>query len=229
MAFFILQTAAVTDTVATQAGQGGIRLLDLLLKGGFFMIPILILSIIAVYIFFERLFAFKTANQDPDHIIDSVEEHMHAGNLNAALAACQQHETPVARVLEKGLKRIGKEVKYIESAMENEAQLELFKLEKRLPLLATIAGVAPMVGFLGTVTGMIKAFYDLSANAEGGVVDSGLLAGGIYEAMVTTAAGLTVGIIAYVAYNLLVAQLNKITYTMEYSSNQFLDILQEPA
>lgn len=225
---FLLQNNAVADTVATESAQQSIRLIDLLLKGGFFMIPILILSIIAFYIFFERLFAFKSANKDPDDLIDSVEDHMLDGNLNAALATCQQHETPVARILEKGLKRIGKEVRTIESSMENEAQLELFRLEKRLPMLATIAGAAPMVGFLGTVTGMIKAFYDLSSNAEGGVIDSGLLASGIYEAMVTTAAGLTVGIIAYIGYNILVAQLNKVTYTMEYSASQFLDILQEP-
>ncbi len=228
MYLILLQTNAVSDTLSTQTAQEGISYLSLLMKGGFFMIPILILSILAFFIFFERLFAFRAASQNPDSILNSVENHMLSGNLNAAIAACQQHETPTARVLEKGLKRIGKDVKQIESSMENEAQLELFQLEKRLPMLATIAGAAPMIGFLGTVTGMIKAFYDLSANAQGGMVDSGLLAEGIYEAMVTTASGLVVGIIAYIGYNILVAQLNKISYSIEYSANQFLDILQEP-
>jgi len=223
---FLLQ--ANTDTLATETAQSGISLFQLLMKGGFFMIPILILSILALFIFFERLFTINQAIKEPEALMGTVSKHILNGNVNGAIAACQEKETPIGRIIEKGLRRLGKPMKSIEKAMEGVAKLELLQLEKRLPLLATIAGAAPMVGFLGTVTGMIKAFYDLANNADGGVIDSGLLANGIYEALITTAAGLTVGIIAYIGYNFLAARINKVIFQIENASNQLSDLLQEP-
>lgn len=223
MSLFLLQASNAVEAVDEETKMS---LLQLLMKGGYFMIPILILSFIAIAIFIERYIAISKASKVSDGFMQNIKDYMLGGNIKAALSVCKQEESPTSRMIEKGLKRIGKPIKDIEVAIENVGKLELLQLEKRLATLATIAGVAPMIGFLGTVTGMIRAFYNL-ANA-GTNVDPGLLAGGIYEAMLTTAAGLSVGIIAYIGYNVLVAMVETVIYKMEATSVAFLDVLQEP-
>lgn len=216
----------VDTTMVGQNTAETISLFQLLTKGGWFMIPIFLLSMVAVFLFVERLIAISKAGKIDENFIRTVKDYMIGGNRDAAIAVCQQEDTPTARMIEKGLKRLGKPIENIESAIENVGQLELLQLEKRLAIIATIAGVAPMIGFLGTVTGMIRAFFNLSK--AGTNIDPGLLAGGIYEAMVTTAAGLAVGIVAYLFYNILVGMVERVVYKMQATSTAFMDVLQEP-
>ncbi len=216
-----------TDSLATAAQPAKLSILSLLAKGGLFMIPLLLLSILAIYVLIERYIVIRKASRMDDDFLGPVKDYMIGGNIDGAMTVCRQENTPISRMILKGLKSLGKPIRDIEASIENVGKLELLQLEKRLSLLALISGVAPMVGFLGTVTGMIRAFYNLS-NA-GNNIDPGLLAGGIYEAMLTTAAGLAVGIIAYIAYNLLVTMVEKVIYKMEATSVAFLDVLQEPS
>jgi len=225
MNIFLLQVPDSIGVAATETTR--ISLLSLLAKGGWFMLPLLILSLLAVYIFIDRYLQIQKAKKIDPEFMQNVKDYVIGGNVQGALTLCQNTDSPVARMIEKGVRRIGKPLPTIEAAIENIGKLELLQLEKRLPALATIAGVAPMIGFLGTVTGMIRAFYQLSAS--GGDVDPKMLSIGIYEALVTTAAGLAVGIIAYVGYNFLVSQVEKVIFKMEASSVDFLDLLQEPA
>jgi len=190
------------------------------------MIPIAICSFVAVYIFFERLSIINKANKSPDSFIAQIKDLVQRGDINGARLLCGQFDTPIARMLEKGVARIGSPLKNIEASVENVAKIELFKLEKNLSVLATVAGAAPMMGFLGTVLGMVNAFIAIAQ--EEGAVSPRLLANGIYEAMITTVAGLIVGIIAYLGYNFLVTRVSKMVHKMEYSSIEFLDLLQEP-
>ena len=190
------------------------------------MIPIFLLSIVAVYVFVERVLNIKKASQIGDHFFDDIKKQVLNGDINSAKVLCAQNDSPVARMIEKGLSRLGTELKNIEASIENVGRIEIYKLEKNLSLLATISGAAPMIGFLGTVTGMIRAFMSIAQ--EEGTVSPKLLSSGIYEAMITTAAGLFVGIIAYLGYNYLVTRVQKLVYKMEYTSINFLDLLQEP-
>ena len=190
------------------------------------MIPIFILSIMAIYIFIERLLIIRKAAQNPSGLMERVKSLVLNGDIVSARLLCGQTDTPIARMLEKGVSRIGSPLKNIEVSIENVGKIEIYNLEKNLSLLATVSGAAPMVGFLGTVTGMIQAFIAIAQ--EEGSVSPKLLSSGIYEAMITTAAGLIVGIIAYLAYNYLVAQVAKIVHKMEYTSVEFIDLLQEP-
>ena len=190
------------------------------------MIPIALCSVVAVYIFFERLATINKANKNPDTFIIQIKDLVQHGDISGAKLLCGQFDTPIARMLEKGVARIGSPLKTIEASVENVAKLELFKLEKNLSMMATVAGVAPMMGFLGTVTGMVGAFIAIAQ--EEGSVSPKLLANGMYEAMVTTVAGLVVGIIAYLGYNYLVTRVSKMVHKMEYTSIEFLDLLQEP-
>lgn len=199
---------------------------SLAMKGGPIMIPIALSSFVAVYIFFERLFTINKANQSPDTFINQVKDLIQRGDINGARLLCNQYDTPIARMMEKGVARIGSPLKNIEASVENVAKLELFKLEKGLSVLATVAGAAPMMGFLGTVMGMVSAFMAIAQ--EEGSVSPKLLSNGIYEAMITTVAGLVVGIIAYLGYNYLVTRVSKMVHKMEYTSIEFLDLLQEP-
>jgi len=217
----------VTDSLATTAQPEKLSILSLLMKGGLFMIPLLLLSILAIYVLIERYIVIRQAAKMDDGFLGPVKDYMLGGNIDGAITVCKQEDSPISRMIHKGLKGLGKPIRDIEASIENVGKLELLQLEKRLSLLALISGVAPMVGFLGTVTGMIRAFYNLS-NA-GNNIDPGLLAGGIYEAMLTTAAGLAVGIIAFIAYNLLVTMVEKVIYKMEATSVAFLDVLQEPS
>jgi biopolymer transport protein ExbB len=215
-----------TDTLSTAAADDSVSLLDLTLSGGIAMIPIFILSIVAVYIFVERLLIIQRASKTPTGLMERVKSLVLNGDIISARLLCSQTDTPIARMLEKGISRIGSPLKNIEASIENVGKIEIYNLEKNLSLLATVAGAAPMVGFLGTVTGMIQAFIAIAQ--EEGTVSPKLLSSGIYQAMITTAAGLIVGIIAYLAYNYLVTQVQKVIFSMEYSSVEFIDLLQEP-
>ena len=198
----------------------------LAMKGGPIMIPIVLSSFVAVYIFFERLATINRANKNPDSFINQIKDLVQRGDVSGARLLCNQYDTPIARMLEKGVARIGSPLKSIEASVENVAKIELFKLEKNLSVMATVAGAAPMMGFLGTVMGMVTAFISISQ--EEGSVSPKLLANGIYEAMITTVAGLIVGIVAYLGYNFLVTRVSKMVHKMEYSAIEFLDLLQEP-
>ena len=203
------------------------NVLDMALNGGIMLIPIVILSVIAVYLLVERYLTIKKAREYDPLFIKRIKDMVVDGNIKGAQSLCEATNTPIARMLEKGLSRIGKPLQDIQVAVQNVGNLEVSKLEKGMPLLATISGAAPMIGFLGTVTGMIKTFYTLAQNADG--IQVGSLSGGIYEAMVTTVGGLIVGIIAYISYNSLTAMIDKVIYRMESTTMEFLDILHEPA
>ncbi|HRX12636.1 MAG TPA: MotA/TolQ/ExbB proton channel family protein, partial [Draconibacterium sp.] len=196
-------------------------------KGGWIMIPILLLSVVAVYIFFDRYFAIKKAGKFDAALLEKVKIYITGGKIDAALALCKSTDNPASRMLEKGISRIGRPLADVNGAIEIVGNLEISKLEKGLPVLASVAGGAPMTGFLGTVMGMIQAFYDMS-NA-GNNIDVTLLSAGIYQAMVTTVAGLIVGIIAYFAYNILVSNVEKVVFKMEATTSEFMDLLNEPA
>jgi Biopolymer transport proteins len=213
----------ITDNTA--APEQAISILDLAIAGGILMYPIVLSSLIAIYIFVERIRTINKANESPEAFMSRIKELVMKGDVNGAKLLCAQHDTPVSRMIEKGVSRIGSPLKNIEASIENVGKIELFKLEKNLSVLATIAGAAPMMGFLGTVIGMVQAFISIAQ--EEGSVSPKLLADGIYTAMITTVAGLIVGIIAYLGYNYLVTRVSKVVHKMEYSSVEFIDVLQE--
>ena len=215
------------DTMATGAEGISTKFFSLALKGGWIMVPILLLSIIGVYIFFDRYFAIKRAGKIDMTLMEKVKAYIMTGKIDAAIALCRSTDNPASRMIEKGISRIGRPLTDVNAAIENVGNLEISKLEKGLPVLASVAGGAPMIGFLGTVMGMIQAFYDMS-NA-GNNIDVTLLSTGIYQAMVTTVAGLIVGIIAYFAYNILVSNVEKVVFKMEATTSEFMDLLNEPA
>ncbi|HLT73181.1 MAG TPA: MotA/TolQ/ExbB proton channel family protein [Cyclobacteriaceae bacterium] len=220
-------TQIVTDSTAVaDAADQSISVWELTLEGGPIMIPIGIMFVIAIYLFIERLLTINKANQDPGTFMNKVKELVLRGDVTAARMLCSQHNSPVARMIEKGISRIGSPLKTIEASIENVGRLEIFKLERNLTTLATIAGSAPMIGFLGTVIGMVRAFIAISQ--EEGSVSPKLLSSGIYTAMITTVAGLVVGIVAYLAYNYLISRVQKVVHKMEYTSIDFIDLLQEP-
>lgn len=206
--------------------EESISLLELLTNGGYMMLPILLLWMVAIYIFVERTRTLGAAAKTPESFKDQIRSLVISGDISGALMLCSKMDTPVARMIEKGLNRIGNPLKNIEVSIENVGKLEIYRLEKNLNLLATISGAAPMIGFLGTVTGMIQAFIAIAQ--EEGAVSPKLLSSGIYEAMITTAAGLFVGILAYLGYNFLVSKVGKVIHTMESNVIDFIDLLQEP-
>lgn len=215
------------DSLALLEGSASsdIGLLELLVKGGYMMIPLYLLFIMAIFIFIERVITLKKASKTPKGMIDQVKMMVQSGNIEQAKLICQGEETPVAHMVAKGLERIGSPLKNIEVAIENVGKIEIYKLEKNLGLLATVSGAAPMIGFLGTVAGMIRAFIGVAQ--EEGMVSPKLLSTGIYEAMITTATGLVVGIVAYLGYNYLVTQVSKLIHNMEYTTIEFIDLLQD--
>lgn len=221
-----ITTAVATDTLSTAADTGSVQVIDLLFKGGVMMVPIALLSLLAVYVYVERIRTLKQALQTPEDFMDKVKSMVSSGDIDGAKLACVELDTPSSRMIGKGLSRIGHPLKNIEVSIENVGKIEIYKLERNLPLLATVSGAAPMLGFLGTVIGMIQAFMSIAQ--EEGAVSPKLLSAGIYEAMVTTAAGLLVGIIAYLGYNYLVTRLQKAVHTMEFAAIEFIDLLQEP-
>ena len=208
-----------------------LAIMDLILSGGvggmLIMLTLFVLSIIAVYIFIERYIAIRKGAREDVDFMNKIKDHIRQGNLQEARNLCQRTDYPVARMIEKGVSRIGKPLSDIGTAIENTGKLELFKLEKNLATLATISGAAPMIGFLGTVIGMILAFHEMAS--AGGNIDVEMLAEGIYTAMVTTVAGLVVGIMAFIGYNMLVSKVEKVVFLLEARSTEFLDILHEPA
>ncbi len=221
-------TAQVVTQAAEQIQQNGLSFWELSLKGGWIMVPILLLSVLAVYIFFERYFVIQKASKMDNHFMEQITHLIKDGKIGEALSYCDGYQHPVARMIKKGISRIGRPLNDINAAIENVGKLEVAKLEKGLTTVATTAGAAPMLGFLGTVMGMIRAFYDM-ASVEGGNINVSLLSNGIYTAMVTTVAGLIVGILAYLAYNFLVAKVEKVVNKLEVSTMEFMDVLNAPA
>jgi len=219
-----VQTTAQPDAAA---GEISLSIWELTLKGGWIMGVLAIMSIIAIYIFVERYLAILQASKEDRNFMNNIRDFIHHGRVDAAIALCKAQSSPISRMIEKGLQRLGKPLNDINAAIENVGKLEVSRLEKNIAGLATIAGAAPMLGFLGTVIGMITAFYDMSM--AGNNVDIVVLSSGIYQAMVTTVGGLIVGIVAYVCYNVLVARIEKLVFILEARATDFMDILQEPA
>lgn len=215
-----LQAAAAAPPVPEK-----ISLFSLLKEGGVLMIPLLVCSIIMVYVFVERWMALRKAKQEDDNFLPRIREQIVSGNLQAAKSLCRGTSSPEARMVEKGISRIGKPIDQIERSMEATGKQEIFKLEKNLSILSTIASIAPMFGFLGTIFGMIVLFFDIQH--QGFSLDS--FTGGIYTKMVTSATGLIIGLLSYIAYKFLNAMLNRQVNRMEVASAEFVDILMEPA
>ncbi len=230
----LLQIPAATNDlgVATQMSveqptEITMSVFDLAMKGGWIMIALAVLSIIAVYIFIERYIAVTKATHYDKDFMERIREYMKDGRIDSAKALCRGNGTPISRMIEKGLSRIGRPLNDINQAIENVGNLEVSKLERGVALLSMIASAAPMLGFLGTVTGMIRAFYNMSM--AGNNIDIELLSSGIYEAMVTTVGGLIVGIIVYIFYTVIVSRIQKVVYLLEAKATEFMDVLNEPA
>ncbi len=216
-----LGTASATDINQ----DGSISLGELLTMGGWIMIPLLFLFVVTIYVFIERFIAIKKASQIDSNFMNIVRDHIVTGNVSAARSFAKNTNSPVARIIDKGIQRIGKPIENIERSMENVGKLELYNMERNLSVLALIAGIAPMFGFLGTIIGMFQLFYSLAATGDFSIQT---MANGIYTKMITSAAGLIIGLIAYIAHNFLTTQVDKTANKMEASSSEFLDVLQEP-
>ncbi|MDR2622105.1 MAG: MotA/TolQ/ExbB proton channel family protein [Dysgonamonadaceae bacterium] len=212
--------------VTSEIIEAKMNLFDLALKGGWIMIPIGLLLFISLVIFIERLLVINKAGKEDASFMNRIKDYIHAGKIESAINLCRMTDTPNSRMIEKGISRLGRPMNDIQVAIENIGNIEVAKLEKGFPWVATAAAAAPMLGFLGTVTGMVRAFFNM-ANA-GSNVDISLLSSGIYEALVTTVAGLIVGIIALLSYNYLVAKVNAVVNVMESRSMEFMDLLNEP-
>jgi len=230
----MLDTAAqaVTDSLAAAAPAAqpvvkDLSVWDLTMAGGWLMIPLALLAVVSIYIFFERFFAINKASRDDAAFMEKIKNHIHQGEVNEALQLCKDTNTPYARMIEKGVSRIGRPMNDVLVAIENVGNMEIAKLEKGFAWLATTAAGAPMIGFLGTVTGMVQAFFQLASAGNNSNVT--ILASGIYEALVTTVGGLVVGIIALFAYNYLTSRVNKVMNKLEGKTMEFMDLLNEPA
>jgi biopolymer transport protein ExbB len=228
---FIQNTAqealpALSGVGADAAGSTKMNLFDMTLKGGPLMIPLVLLSILAIYIFIERLLVINRASKNDPTFMSRIKDYIFDNKIDSAVKLCKQTNNPYARMIEKGISRIGRPMNDVQVAIENVGNIEVAKLEKGLTILASVAGGAPMIGFLGTVTGMVRAFFDM-ANA-GTNVDIIVLSSGIYEAMITTVGGLLVGIPAFFAYNYLVSRVGKIVNNLEGKTMEFMDLLNEP-
>jgi biopolymer transport protein ExbB len=211
---------------AQTTAQTKLTLLDFAIKGGWVMIPIALLSLAAAYIFIERYYVIKKASKEDTNFMNRIKDYIHDGKLDAALALCRSTDTPSARMIEKGISRLGRPLQDISTAIENVGKLEISKLEKGFPTLATITGAEPMLGFLGTVIGMVQSFYAMSQ--AGNNIEVSLLSDGIYTALITTVAGLIVGILGYFAYNTLVVRVERVVFNLEATLTEFMDILNEP-
>ena len=203
------------------------NIMELALKGGWIMIVLAIISIVAVYIFVERYIALNKASKEDKNFINNIKAYIHKGDLEGARSLTKNNDSPIGRMLDKGLIRIGRPLNDINQAVENVGKLEVARLENGVSLVGTIAGLGPSIGFLGTVTGMVKAFFDMST--AGNNIDIQILSSGIYEAMVTTVGGLIVGIICNFLYSILVSKINKIVFLLEARTMEFMDLLHEPA
>ena len=223
MNFSLLQAAEVVEQTSAVSKMS---LWELFNAGGSLMWVLLILGGVTVFIFVERFVAIRRASKLDMHFMNRIRDYISDGKIRSAVELCRKTNTPIARMVEKGIERLGRPMSDVQNAIENVANLEVSRLENGLPSLATIAGGAPMIGFLGTVIGMVRTFMDMSA--AGGTVDMALLSGGMYVAMVTTVGGLVVGIPAYFGYNYLVARIEKFVFQMEANSIAFMDILNQP-
>lgn len=232
LSFIASSTTVAVDSISSAAGIANgataeLSIWELCLEGGFIMIPLVLLSIVCIYIFIERFLVIKKANQEDETFMKRIKDYIHEGEIESAMNLCKKTGSPYARLIGKGISRIGRPMNDVLVAIENTGNLEIAKLGKGLPWLATTAAGAPMLGFLGTVMGMVNAFYNLASAGSAANID--VLAGGIYEALVTTVAGLIVGIIAMFAYNYLVARINKVMNLLEAKTMEFMDLLNEPA
>ncbi|WP_223649698.1 MotA/TolQ/ExbB proton channel family protein [Hymenobacter psoromatis] len=234
MSVFLLQaappvTSIATDTAAAHANAlanaaPGLSLVDLLLKGGWIMLPIVLLLLVSIYIIAERYLTIRRAGGEPESFMTGIRALMVQGDLQGAKLYCAQNPSPLARMVEKGLRRIGLPITEIEASVENVGKIEIARLEKNISILGIIAGIAPMLGFVGTIIGVIKIFYAISSSGEFGITQ---IAGGLYTKMVTSAAGLIVGIIAHIGYHWLSILVERMVFRMENSAIEFMDILQD--
>ena len=215
----VAMAAAQTDA------QKGISLGEMLTMGGFLMLPLALLFLITVYVFFERLIAIRKASKIDENFMNIIRDHIVTGNVTAARSFAKNTNNPVARIIDKGIQRIGKPIDNIEKSMENVGKLELYRMERNLSILSLIAGIAPMFGFLGTIVGMFKLFYNLASTGDFTIQT---MANGIYTKMITSASGLIIGLLAYIAHSYLSTQVDKTANKMEASSAEFIDVLQEP-
>lgn len=240
MLFNLLQTAGLDS--ATETVQDAIRatsaaapvqeemsfsLIEMAAKGGWLMLVLLALSLIAIYIFGKKWWMIHTAGKIDKNFMKDIRDYIHEGKLKSAASLCEKYDSPVARLVQKGIERIGRPLSDIQTAVENTGNAEVARLEKGLPMLATIAGGAPMIGFLGTVLGMVQAFFNMAQ--AGNNLDITLLSSGIYTAMITTVGGLIVGIVAYFGYNYLTSNISDLIFKMENATIDFMDLLHEPA
>ena len=220
----IIDTAK--NAAQTAAADQEIRFGDLLIKGGWVMVPIGILAVLGLVIFFERYFTIRKASKDDANLMVQIRASILSGNLESAKALARNSNNPLGRMLQKGLLRIGRPIKDIEGAIENVGKLEVSKLEKNIGILGIVAGIAPMFGFLGTIIGVIKIFFDISKTDNFSI---GTISGGLYVKMITSAAGLMVGIVAYVGYHILNMMVDKIILRLETDAIEFIDLLEEPS
>lgn len=224
MLLSFLQANVAAEAVATE--ELDFSLIDMAFKGGWLMIPLFLLSVVTIYLFAMKWMTIKRAAKSNPEFMDKIKFLVGSGQHKAAILLCNETDTPVARLVEKGIERLGRPLQDIQAAVENVGNVEVGKLEKGLPMLATIAGGAPMIGFLGTVMGMVQAFFNMAQ--AGSNIDITLLSGGIYTAMVTTVAGLIVGIMAYFGYNFLTSKVSDVVFRMQSTTVELMDMLQEP-
>lgn len=227
---FLLQIDTMTQAVADSAAQTAasaqeLRFIDLLFKGGWVMLPLLLLFFLALVIFIERYLTIRKAAKDETNLMQQVKHSITSGKLESAIAICRGSNTALGRMLQKGLLRIGRPIKDIEGAIENVGKLEVSKLEKNISILGIVAGIAPMLGFVGTISGVIRIFYNISLTDN---ISMGVIAGGLYEKMITSATGLMIGILAYVGYHILNIMVDRVILKMETDAVEFIDLLEEP-
>ncbi len=224
----LLQASTVTADVAEQAVEKELSIFELVfdVNSLWIMIPLILMLIWAIYIFVERMLALNRASKEDRNFMNNIRDFIHDGKIESAVALCKGNDTPLARMIEKGLSRLGKPLEDIATAIENTGKLEIQRLEKRVSTVGTISGAGPMLGFLGTVVGMVIAFHNMAANPNN--LDITTLSSGIYTAMITTVGGLIVGIIAYFFYNILVSKISNVVYMLEAKTTEFMDLLHEP-
>lgn len=222
-----IRAAASAVQAVPQQQEMSYSLIEMASKGGWLMLVLLLLSIVAIYLFGQKWWMIHQAYKIDNNFMNDIRDYIHAGKIKSAITLCQKYDSPVARLVEKGIERIGRPLSDIQTAVENMGNVEVARLEKGLPYLATISGGAPMIGFLGTVLGMVQAFFNM-ANA-GNNIDITLLSSGIYTAMITTVGGLIVGLLAYFGYNYLSSNISDLVFKMESTTIEFMDLLHEPA
>jgi biopolymer transport protein ExbB len=228
MLFVLLQNVLTTtaDSLSvTAANQASLNYWDMAQKGGWVMIPIAFLLLLSIYIFLNRLIVLKYASSEDYNFMNRIKDYIHDNKIEAANALCQSTQSPLARMIEKGISRLGRPMKEIEESIEIVGKFEIYNLEKHLSVLAVVAGIAPMFGFIGTIIGVIKIFYNISLADN---ISIGIIAGGLYEKMVASASGLFVGILAFIAYHALNIMVERIVHKLEFSVMNFMDILNEP-